>query len=154
MDLGHELPNIYSSKMHWAARAVAFRCGLCISAVGIAGIVLPAALVWIARRFVTSGASGFYVVATIRIAFGLILISAASASRAPKGLRVLGGVIVMLGVVTALAGSVAVEPSRAAIDWWEQQSSAIVRLTSAVVLTLGISVAYACAPPRRAAMSG
>ena len=67
---------------------------------------------------------------------------------------VLGGVIVMLGVVTALAGSVAVEPSRAAIDWWEQQSSAIVRLTSAVVLTLGISVAYACAPPRRAAMSG
>jgi hypothetical protein len=46
------------------------------------------ALVWIAQQFVTSDA--FYVIATVRIAFGLVLISGASASRAPKALRVLG----------------------------------------------------------------
>jgi hypothetical protein len=133
-------------KMPRAARVLAFACALCISAVGIVGILVPAALVWVARQFVVSGALAFYVLATVRTAFGLILIAAASVSRAPGALRVLGGIVVILAIVTALAGAMALEQSKAAIDWWQQQSPAIVRLTGGAILGLGSFVAYACAP--------
>jgi len=123
--------------------------GLCISAVGAVGILAPSSLVWLAQHFVTSGA--FYVIATVRIAFGLILISVASASRAPKALRVLGYVILILGITTALTGLVAIGRAQGAIEWWLQQGSGLVRLTGVLLLALGGFVAYACAPARRAA---
>ena len=109
---------------------------------------MPSALVWLAQHFVTSGA--FYVIATVRIAFGLVLISVASASRAPKVLRVLGWVILVLGIATALTGLVAIGRARGAIEWWLHQGSGVFRLTSVLILALGGFVAYACAPIRRA----
>jgi len=130
-------------------KTLAFVFGLCISAVGAVGILAPSGLVWLAQHFATSGA--FYVIATLRIAFGLILISVASASRAPKALRVLGYVILILGITTALTGLVGVERARGAIEWWLQQGSGILRLTGVLVLALGGFVAYACAPSGRAA---
>jgi len=148
MDPFHDLPNAHASKVHRAAGALAFVFGLCISAVGIVGIVLPATLVSVAQQFVVAGALAFYAIAAVRITFGLILISAASASRAPRGLCVLGSIVVILGIVTALAGSAGIVPSQAAIRWWEQQGRGIVRLTGGVILSLGGFVAYACAPHR------
>jgi hypothetical protein len=130
-------------------KTLAFAVGLGISAVGAVGILAPSGLVWLARLFVTSGA--FYSIATIRIVCGLLLISVASASRAPKALRVVGSVIVLLGIATALTGLVAIERARGAIDWWLQQGSGVLRLTGVLVLALGGFVAYACAPARRAA---
>lgn len=132
-------------------KTLAFVFGLCISAVGGVGIIVPSALVWLAQQFVTSGAFAFYVLATVRIAFGLILISVASASRAPKALRVLGYVILILGITTALTGLVAIERARGAIEWWLQHGSGVLRLTGVPVLALGGFIAYACAPARRAA---
>jgi hypothetical protein len=123
---------------------LAFVFGLCISAVGAVGILAPSSLLWLAHHFVTSGA--FYVIATVRIAFGLILISVASASRAPKALRVLGYIILILGVTTALTGLMAIGKARGAIEWWLQQGSGLVRLTGVLLLALGGFVAYACAP--------
>jgi hypothetical protein len=113
------------------------------------GILAPSGLVWPAQLFVTPGP--FYVIATIRIAFGLILISVASASRAPKALRVLGYVILILGITTALTGLAAIGRARGAIEWWLQQGSSVFRLTGVLVLVLGGFVAYVCAPSRRAA---
>jgi len=130
-------------------KTLAFVFGLCISAVGAVGILAPSSLVWLAQHFVTSGA--FYVIATVRIAFGLILISVASASRAPKALRVLGYVILILGITTALTGLVAIGRAQGAIEWWLQQGSGLVRLTGVLLLALGGFVAYACAPARPAA---
>jgi len=128
-------------------KTLAFVFGLCISAVGAVGILAPSGLVWLAQQFVTPGA--FYVLAVVRIAFGLILISVASASRAPKALRVLGYVILILGILAALAGLLAIGPARDLIEWWLRQGSVVVRLTSVLVLALGSFVAYACAPSRR-----
>jgi hypothetical protein len=68
-------------------KLVAFVVGLCIAAVGAVGIVAPSSLVWLAQHFMTSGP--FYVIAAVRIVFGLILISVAPSSRTPKALRVL-----------------------------------------------------------------
>jgi hypothetical protein len=129
-------------------KTAAFVFGLCIGAFGAAGILAPSGLMWLAQHFVTSGA--FYLIATVRIAFGLILISAASASRAPKALRVLGYVILIVGITTALTGLAAIGRARGIIEWWMQQGSGLVRLTSVLLAAFGGFVAYACAPARRA----
>jgi len=130
-------------------KTLAFLIGLLIVAVGAVGIIAPSGLVWIAEHSVTSGA--FYVVATVRVAFGFILISVASASRAPKALRVLGCLILIAGITTALTGLVAIARAHAIIEWWLRQGSGVLRLTDVLVLALGGFVAYACAPARRAA---
>jgi len=130
-------------------KTLAFVFGLCISVVGAVGVLAPSGLVWLAQHFVTSGA--FYVIAVVRIAFGLILISVAPTSRAPKALRALGYVILILGITTALAGLAAIDQARGAIEWWLQQGDGVFRLTGVLVLALGSFVAYACAPTRRAA---
>ena len=122
--------------------------GLCILTVGAVGILAPSSLVWIANHAVTSGA--FYVVATARVAFGLVLVLVAPASRAPKALRVLGSVILVAGVVTALTGGLAMGRARDSIEWWLAQGTVVVRLTGVPLLALGGFVAYACAPDRRA----
>ncbi len=130
-------------------KTLAFVIGLLIGAVGVVGIIAPSGLVWIAEHSVTSGA--FYVIATVRVAFGLILISVASVSRAPKTLRVMGCLILIAGITTALMGLVAIERAHTIIEWWLRQGSDVIRLTGIPVLALGGFVAYACAPARRAA---
>ena len=128
---------------------LAFVVGLCIVAVGGVGILAPSSLVRIAQHSVTSGV--FYLIASVRVAFGLVLISATSASRAPKALRVLGFAIMIAGITTALTGLLAIGRALSIIDWWLQQGLGVVRLTGVLVLALGGFVAYACAPARRAA---
>jgi hypothetical protein len=125
-------------------KALAFAFGLCIAAFGAVGVLAPSGLVWIAQHAVTPIA--FYVVATVRVALGLVLISAAPASRAPKALRILGYVIVIVGITTALTGLLEIGRARAIIEWWLQQGSGVVRLTGVLVLALGAFVAYACVP--------
>ena len=129
-------------------KTLAFVFGLCIASFGAIGILAPSGPLWIAQHFVNSGV--FYVIGAVRVAFGLVLISVASVSRAPKTLRVLGCLILIAGISTALTGLVAMERARAIIEWWLQQGSEVVRLTGVLVLALGGFVAYACAPARRA----
>ena len=127
---------------------LAFVVALLILAVGAVGTFVPSGLVWIAEHSATTDA--FYIIATVRIAFGLVLISAASASRAPKTIRFLGYLTLIAGITTALIGLLAMERARAIIEWWLQQGSGVVRLTAVLALALGGFVAYACAPARRA----
>jgi len=129
-------------------KTAAFGVALIIMAFGTVGIFVPSGLAWIAQHAVTS--SVFYVIATIRVGFGLILIRAASVSRAPKALRVLGYFILAAGIATALMGLVAIERARAIIEWWLQQGTVVLRLTGFFILCLGGFIAYACAPSRRA----
>jgi hypothetical protein len=126
-----------------------FVFGLCILVVGVGGIVAPSSLVWIAQHFTTSGA--FYGIGIVRVTFGLLLISAAAASRTPKFLRVVGYIIVVTGIATFLVGLIDIGSARAMIDWWLQQGSAVIRVTGIPITVLGGFVAYACAPIRRAA---
>ena len=128
-------------------KTIAFVIGLLIVAVGAIGISAPSGLVWIAENSVTSGA--FYVIATVRVAFGLILIFVASVSRAPKTLRLLGYFILIAGITTAVTGLVAIERAHTIIEWWLRQGSGVIRLTGIPLIALGGFVAYACAPGRR-----
>jgi hypothetical protein len=130
-------------------RTLAFVVGLCIAAVGAVGLLMPTALIWLARQFLSAGAFAFYIIATVRIALGLILISVASASRAPKAMAVLGYFIFILGITTGITGLMDPWWARGAIEWWLQQAPGAIRLAALLVLALGGFVTYACAPPQR-----
>jgi len=125
-------------------KTLAFGMGLAISAVGACGLLAPASLVWLGRQFDSPGA--FYVLATIRVAFGLVLLAVAPRSRAPRALRVVGFVVVTLGIAAAIAGLAAVGEARRTIEWWSEQGALLVRLTCVLMLSLGSFIAYACAP--------
>jgi hypothetical protein len=128
-------------------KTLAFVLALFIFAIGAVGIFVPACLVWIAEHSVTS--SAFYLIGTVRVAFGFLLISVASASRSPRTFRVLGVLILIAGISTAVTGLVASERARAFIEEWLLLGSDVIRLTSVLLLALGGFVAYACAPARR-----
>jgi hypothetical protein len=130
-------------------KTLAFVIGSAIATVGGVGIIAPSGLVWIAEHSLASGA--FYLIATVRIAFGVVLISVASVSRAPRAMRALGVLILIMGITTALAGLAAIERADAMIEAWLRQGSGVVRLTGIPLVALGGFVAYACAPNRRPA---
>lgn len=125
-------------------KTLAFAVALLILSFGAVGALAPYGLVWIAQHSFTPGA--FYVIAAARAAFGLALITAASVSRAPRTLRVLGYVILIAGIATAFMGLVAMERARDTIEWWIQQGPGVVRLTGVLILAFGSFIAYACAP--------
>jgi hypothetical protein len=127
-------------------KTLAFAIGLWIIAVGAVGILAPSGLVWIARHSITP--VDLYVIAAIRVSFGVLLLSVASASRAPRTLRVFAFIPLLAGIATPFVG---VERAPAIIEWWSHQGSAVVRLTAVLLLALGGFFAYACAPARRAA---
>jgi hypothetical protein len=123
---------------------LAFAFALLILALGVVGIVAPSVIAWIAQHALTAGV--FYVVAVVRVAFGLLLVSVASASRAPRTLRVLGCVIVVAGIAAGLMGLLAMDRASAMVGWWLQQGSDVLRLTCVVLVAVGGFIAYACAP--------
>jgi hypothetical protein len=129
-------------------KTLAFACGLGIAAVGAAGFLAPSLLVWIARLFVSGGELEFLLLAAVRIGFGLVLISAAAASRAPGALRILGYAIVALGTVTAVTGLAGLVPAQRMIEQWLEYGSGIVRLTAIPIVLLGGFVAWSAAPVR------
>lgn len=127
-----------------AVKTLAFVIGVCIIAVGVVGLLVPSALIWLAQHSLTPGE--LYFIAAFRVAFGVLLLSVSSASRIPRTLRVVGFILVVAGIATPFIG---VERARPIIEWWTLQGSGVVRITSAFVLGLGGFFAYACAPARR-----
>jgi len=128
---------------------LAFVVALVILAVGAVGVLVPSGFVWMAQHSLTSAA--LFVIGAERVALGLLLISVASASRAPRTLRLLGYFILIAGIARALTGLVAMERARAVIEWWLRQGSSVVRLAGVLELAVGGFLAYAVAPARRAA---
>lgn len=122
-------------------KTLAFVMSLVIIAVGALGIFAPPALVWIAKYSLAP--LELYSIAAIRVAFGLLLFSVASTSRAPKTLRVVAFIPLVAGIVTPFVG---IERAQTVIEWWTQQGSDFVRLTAFPLLALGGFIAYACAP--------
>ncbi|HEY3048038.1 MAG TPA: hypothetical protein VGJ72_11325 [Polaromonas sp.] len=126
-------------------KLLAMAVGLLIAAMGIVGIVAPSVPLQIAHSLLTPG--GLYVVAAVRVCFGLLLLWVAPGSRTPVALRVLGALIVVAGLFTPLFG---VERSRAALDWWSGQGPAFMRVSLSLAVVFGLFVVYAVAPRRRA----
>jgi hypothetical protein len=72
-------------------RPLALILAFFIMCVGVTGIFMPETLLSVRRYVVTP--NGLYAVAALRVGIGLVLMSVARVSRAPKTLRTLGAVV-------------------------------------------------------------
>jgi archaellum biogenesis protein FlaJ (TadC family) len=133
-------------------KSLAFVVALALLAIGVAGLVVPSSLAWVGRHSVTPAA--FYLIAAVRIIFGVALVFAAPASRMPRTIRVLGYVIVIAGLATALVGLVAMDRAREIIESVLQHGSGFVRMVGVLVAAFGGFIAYACGPETASRTSG
>ena len=123
------------------ASLLAMSLGFIVAAVGVLAMAFPSVLLDFGRSLQSPGA--LYVVAVARIAFGAILVWAASNSRTPRTLLVLGIFIVIAGLVTPFFG---VDRSRSIFDWWLTQGSFFARAWPIVAIAFGIFIAYVTVP--------
>jgi len=109
--------------------------------VGIAGIVSPdGGMAFRRLYFATPGL--FYAVVAVRSAMGLGLILAASHSRWPRTLCLLGAVVCLQGLSATLLG---LHHARAIMEWEGMQGHAFLRAGAAVALASGGFIMYALA---------
>ena len=133
-----------------SASSVTVVLALCISVLllvqGLIGLAAPDVFAGVVRLMQTSPA--IYAAAAVRVAVGIVLLRAASASRLPIFLRILGGFVLLGGLLTPFVGK---QFAEVILDWWSARGFALVRLFAAVSLVLGLVTAYALAPePRNA----
>lgn len=105
--------------------------------VGIAGMVSPDKMMALRRDYYTPG--GLYVGGAVRIAMGLVLILAASISRWPIALRVLGAVMCLQALTANLLG---LERARAILEL-EGAHTGFLRVGALVALVSGGFIAFA-----------
>ena len=120
-------------------RTAALPIALLSIVVGIAGIASPDGGMTLRRLlFATPGL--FYAVVAVRSAMGLGLILAASSTRWPTSLRVLGAVVCLQGLSATLLGP---DHGRAIMEWEGMQGSAFLRAGAAVALASGGFIVFA-----------
>ena len=120
-------------------RSAALLVALLGGVVGIVGLVSPESATAV-RRLYFATPVGLYAAAAVRVAMGLVVILSASASRAPKTLRVLGGVVCLQGLAATLLGP---DRARAILEFEAMQGAAILRVGAAVAIAGWGFVAFA-----------
>jgi uncharacterized membrane protein YidH (DUF202 family) len=128
------------------ANLLAMALGFVVAAMGVLGVAAPSVLLEFGRLLQSAG--GLYVVAAVRVGFGTILFWAASNSRTPRTLRVLGMFIIIAGLATPFLG---IERSRAMFDWWSTQGALFTRAWPIAAVGFGLFIAYATSPRGSAA---
>jgi len=113
-------------------------------AVGAAAIVSPESVVRL--RSLAATQAGLLVIASVRIAIGVILIMSAPASRTPKLLQALGAVALLAGLATPFFG---VERTKAVLDWEAAQGPMLMRVLGVFVAALGGLLGFVLSPARR-----
>lgn len=124
---------------------IAFTLGLLVTALGALGIFSPLQLVDVVRHFQTL--AGLYVAAALRLVLGAALFFAAPTSRAPKVVRIVGGIVFVAGLITPLFG---LERFQRLLDWWVAQGPAVIRLWGGFASAFGLLLVYAIMPSLRA----
>jgi hypothetical protein len=106
---------------------LAFLIGALLIVQGLGGIVAPDTFVDVVRFFQTP--SIVYVAAALRIAIGIVLLSAVIESRLRIFLRVFGVFVVIGGVLTPVVG---VQFAHAILALWASRGPGLVRLFAVV----------------------
>jgi hypothetical protein len=117
--------------------SLALALSLLIAGIGLIGIVQPAALFAFGRQFASPG--GLYAAAALRLLFGAALWLAAPASRAPRALRIVGGLVVVAALLTPLVGP---ERFAAMLDLFAAQGPLFGRFWGLVALAIGLLLAF------------
>lgn len=119
---------------------VAIILSAAVAVLGVVGIASPGQLLAIVKRFQTP--NGLYAAMVIRLVFGLALFLAASGSREPEVLRILGIVIMVSGLITPAFG---LERFRRLLDWWSAHGPGFIRAWAFFAMALGVYLIYALA---------
>jgi len=119
-------------------KLLAIVLGVLMMFLGIIALVLPDRALTVARF--TTTPNGVYVAAAIRLGIGLVLLFAASDSRFPNVLRVLGVLAVVGGVATLLLG---VGGARAIAERVQPYGLTVIRGFGTFILIVGAFVIYA-----------
>ena len=121
--------------------ALVFFICLGIAAMGVFGLVAPDRLVGFIRSRQTT--AGLYFATALRLVLGVALFFAASSSKAPDFLQVVGVVIIVTGLATPFFG---IERFRKLLDWWSTLGSGFIRAWACFLLVLSLLLVYAVVP--------
>jgi len=116
-------------------KAIALIIALMMVSLGLTGVLWPEALMQLANFSFTR--SGLYVAAAVRIVMGALLFFAASSTRTPKTVRVIGLIILVAGIATAL---IPAERALAMKDWWVARGPDTLRIAACFPLAVGIFI--------------
>ena len=108
-----------------------------IAAMGVVMIVKPALAHELTRLFADK--TGMWVVTAIRAVLGLGLLAAATESKAPMLLRILGLVILLVAIVMPILG---LDRHRRMIDWWLARDRKIEILCGVAAFVVGLGLIY------------
>ena len=128
-------PRLAKAMSQSLMKRIASLAGVFLILLGLAGMIRPGALMDFGYQVLTP--LGLYAAAALRISIGLVLVLAATRSRWPRTLRVLGCIILGVGMATALMG---VDRARAALDWWSAQGWVIIRLPYLMASVIGVFI--------------
>ena len=126
-------------------KLLGFFVALSIVCIGLVALVAPDRFMAAATYAVTP--KGLYVIAALRVVFGVVLLTAASASRLPKTIRVFGAIALIAGLMTPLMGA---EQARAILNWSAVRGTGVIRVWGAIAFLAGSLITYAFAGHRRA----
>jgi hypothetical protein len=112
-------------------------CAL-LTVVGLGVMAAPLTMAELGRWMQSPG--GLYGTAALRVVMGASLVGAAPASRLPGTLRVIGALVVLVGLLTPFFG---VERARLVLDWWVAQGTTFMRVWAVFPVAFGLFLIYA-----------
>ena len=119
--------------------AIVSAVGIVIAGLGILGVIRPRNLVHLVS-IPWKSPSGLYLAIVVRLIFGVALIGAASSSRFPNVLLIIG----VLSIITAfLAPLLGFERLREFIDWWLARPPVFIRSWAAIAAVFGVFLVFA-----------
>lgn len=116
-------------------RAIALLIAALMVLLGLTGVLWPEGLMPLMIYSFTG--NGIYVAAAIRVVLGALLFIAARATRTPNTLRVIGLIILLAGIATAL---IPAERAQVMKDWWIARGPDTLRIVACFPLLAGIIV--------------
>ena len=119
-------------------KAIALVIAALMVLLGLTGVLWPEGLMQLATY--SFSRTGMYVVAAARIVIGALLFFAASSTRTPKTVRVIGLIILLAGIATAL---IPVERALEMKDWWIARGPETLRIAACLPLAVGLFIAGA-----------
>jgi hypothetical protein len=126
-------------------KILALFIGAVMICIGVIGLAAPGRFVMGAEYSLTP--RGLYIIAGLRIVVGIVLLIAASASRLPTTMRVFGAIAVVAGLTTPLVG---LDRARAIFAWSSTYGTSVIRVWGVIALLAGAVIAFAFAGSRRA----
>ncbi len=112
-------------------------CAL-LTVVGLGVMAAPLTMAEVGRWMQTP--AGLYGTAALRIVMGASLVGVAPASRLPRTLRIIGTLIILVGLITPLFG---VERAKLVLDWWVAQGTTFMRIWALFPVAFGLFLIHA-----------